>query len=245
MNLLSNLMPMPKELLVFLIVVAVVFTTTGCLNDNQRQKEDEPTGPIRAVARSDPDIVYIESGNTPSITFKGDWSNGTRLEYSWDFGDGSKGTGVETEHVYREVGRYLVTLQVTDKWGRTDSDMIYVSVGEKFHQENTLPLYQTERYTVPVELYAQRIKVDLTYPSGQFVANNPSNEIIMTVEDTGGTVHYDTKDDTPDTGQWQSREIVIPNQDIIAAQYADFIITLQYSHGAQPIPYTLDYTVSY
>lgn len=40
--------------------------------------------------------------------------DGTIVSYTWDFGDGTVGTGETVPHVYGEVGTYTVTLTVTD-----------------------------------------------------------------------------------------------------------------------------------
>ena len=109
----------------------------------------------------------------------------------------------------------------------------------------TLPLYQSTQFTVPVELYAQKIIATVTYESGQYVGGEPTNEIVMSMDDTGGQVHYDTRDDDADTGTSQDREIHISKQDIIGAQYADFILNLQYTKGVQPLKYMLEYRISY
>lgn len=46
---------------------------------------------------------------------------GTIVSYAWDFGDGGHGTGVTATHTYTEIGRYTVTLTVTDDAGASDS----------------------------------------------------------------------------------------------------------------------------
>jgi PKD repeat protein len=43
------------------------------------------------------------------------------LTYSWNFGDGSTGSGVTTSHRYTKAGQYTVTLSVDDGHGGTDS----------------------------------------------------------------------------------------------------------------------------
>ncbi len=43
--------------------------------------------------------------------------NGAITGYSWDFGDGSIGTGVSREHTYSERGTYTIRLTVTDETG--------------------------------------------------------------------------------------------------------------------------------
>ena len=43
----------------------------------------------------------------------------TIVSYSWDFGDGTGGSGVQTSHLYPNIGNFTVTLVVTDDVGRT------------------------------------------------------------------------------------------------------------------------------
>jgi len=47
--------------------------------------------------------------------------DGSIVNYSWDFGDGAKGTGVSIQHAYSQDGTYTVTLTVTDDDGATDT----------------------------------------------------------------------------------------------------------------------------
>ena len=46
--------------------------------------------------------------------------DGTIVSYSWNFGDGTKGSGVSVQHAYSQDGVYTVTLTVTDNNGATD-----------------------------------------------------------------------------------------------------------------------------
>ncbi len=43
------------------------------------------------------------------------------VSYTWDFGDGSSGTGVQASRRYPFLGSYTVTLVVTDDAGRTST----------------------------------------------------------------------------------------------------------------------------
>ena len=55
-----------------------------------------------------------------AVAFSGAGStdpNDDALSYSWDFGDGSTGTGVAPSHAYADNGTYDVTLTVTDAHG--------------------------------------------------------------------------------------------------------------------------------
>lgn len=50
------------------------------------------------------------------------------LTYAWDFGDNTTGTGVTTTHTYSTMGKYVVTLTVTNGYGLTDTyrDIIHI-----------------------------------------------------------------------------------------------------------------------
>jgi PKD repeat protein len=74
---------------------------------------------------------YQEITLTDTAQFDGSLSfdlDGTIMSYEWDFGDGTKGMGVITEHQYDEDGFYLVTLTVTDDDNATSSDIAHVLV---------------------------------------------------------------------------------------------------------------------
>jgi len=57
-------------------------------------------------------------------------SDQARLSYAWDFGDGSTGTGNRTSHKFLDNGVYNVVLNVSDRSGAHDIDMIHVAVGD-------------------------------------------------------------------------------------------------------------------
>lgn len=59
------------------------------------------------------------------VTFDGSGSydtDGYIVDYTWDFGDGTTGTGVNPTHIYTDSGTYTATLTVTDNDGLTDDD---------------------------------------------------------------------------------------------------------------------------
>jgi len=56
---------------------------------------------------------------------------GSIVDYSWDFGDDTTGTGANVTHTYAGAGNYKVTLNVTDSEGLTDSTTQIVTIQEK------------------------------------------------------------------------------------------------------------------
>lgn len=50
------------------------------------------------------------------------------VSYTWDFGDGTTGTGVQTRHRYNHVGSFVVTLTVTNDSGTIEKATGFVTV---------------------------------------------------------------------------------------------------------------------
>ena len=55
--------------------------------------------------------------------------DGSISSYQWDFGDGSRGTGVSTSHSYGSTGDYQATLVVTDNEGAKVPVQVMIRVG--------------------------------------------------------------------------------------------------------------------
>lgn len=90
--------------------------------------------PIQLTGNSAPQASFIanpKSGGAPLlVNFDATDSidpDGDPLTYSWKFGDGGVGSGVETSHTYTAIGLYTVELTVSDGVGiDTDTETIEV-----------------------------------------------------------------------------------------------------------------------
>jgi PKD repeat protein len=72
------------------------------------------------------------SGLAPlTVSFNGSSSSdadGTIASYSWNFGDGTNGSGVSTSHTYNAAGTYTAGLTVTDDDGAVSSATTTITV---------------------------------------------------------------------------------------------------------------------
>jgi len=50
------------------------------------------------------------------------------ISHEWDFGDGSKGTGLTTTHAYKEAGTYAISLTVKDAGGNKNTSSVSIIV---------------------------------------------------------------------------------------------------------------------
>jgi len=64
------------------------------------------------------------------VKFNAKNSDSDDVTYSWDFGDGSIGSGKTPSHTYSKADRYTVKLTVTDSDGLSSTDTTYVEVSE-------------------------------------------------------------------------------------------------------------------
>ncbi|MEA3361562.1 MAG: PKD domain-containing protein [Thermodesulfobacteriota bacterium] len=74
------------------------------------------------------------SGEAPlSVLFNGSGtdSDGSIVEYAWDFGDGATSSAQNPSHTYSSDGTYTTTLTVTDNDGATRNATVSISVSEK------------------------------------------------------------------------------------------------------------------
>ena len=79
------------------------------------------------IADAGPDQT-VKVGTTVNFDASNSTDNFVIASYEWDFGDGTTGTGMTTNHTYTEPGTYTVTLTVKDAAGNSATDTLIVTV---------------------------------------------------------------------------------------------------------------------
>ncbi|MFB7620269.1 S8 family serine peptidase [Kitasatospora sp. NPDC056181] len=84
-----------------------------------------------------PDATFVPDCDRASraCTFDASLTGGSGLSYSWDFGDGTTGTGVKPVHTYASYGTYTVKLTATDASGRTGRNQTTFRLLEPGHND--------------------------------------------------------------------------------------------------------------
>jgi parallel beta-helix repeat protein len=125
--------------------------------------------------------VSASSGETPfEVTFDASESisvNATITSYSWNFGDGTNGTGVTVKHTYLETGNFVVSLTVNDSAGqnKVSTKNIIVTAGEALYVDANFTGESTGSESSPFKMITAAMNVAT---SGQVihVMNGEYNE---------------------------------------------------------------------
>jgi PKD repeat protein len=117
------------------IVVDIIVTPQGTDFNNSRAR----TAAIRLYP---PGVIIPPDSLTPAFTFNppgpqenqtvlfdASASTGAIVDYQWSFGDGGRSSGRTTSHQYGTAGTYVVTLTISDGFGRTQSTSQSITVG--------------------------------------------------------------------------------------------------------------------
>lgn len=105
-----------------LLLIPLLFSLGGCWLFN--------VPPIAAFT------INAQAGQAPfAVNFSGTLSedeDGNIIQFEWDFGDGTSGSGENVTHTYTAAGTFTVVLRVTDDDGETatNSKTIYVTPAE-------------------------------------------------------------------------------------------------------------------
>ncbi|WP_299437840.1 cellulase family glycosylhydrolase [uncultured Aquimarina sp.] len=112
----------------------VLTVSDGALSDTETLTitvNDPDTNPTVITANISTDIT---SGVAPTIiNFDASGStvsDGSALVYSWDFGDGTSGSGITINHEYTNPGSYSAILTVSNTDGISDTDTTTITITE-------------------------------------------------------------------------------------------------------------------
>jgi PKD repeat protein len=118
-----------------------IFLVTLTVRDNSNLSGDTATDRVDVYVNAPPiaDAGEDQLVTSSEVNFDGTRSrdpDGEIADYSWEFGDGTSGTGPNASHVFKQPGVYDVQLTVTDNAGvrnSTATDHVQVTV-------NSLPI---------------------------------------------------------------------------------------------------------
>jgi len=100
-------------------------TATAAVTEVNDQPVADVNGPYMAVVNDA--ITFDGSDSYDFDNQDGTAANDQTLTYSWNFGDGTTGTGVNPTHTYSAAGSYTVVLVVND--GAVDSEPSITTAG--------------------------------------------------------------------------------------------------------------------
>lgn len=137
--------------------IAGTYTATVTVTDSQGASSSSTSQPIMVSQGSGggttPTATITASrtsGPAPvAVTFNGADSTpseltGTITQYSWDFGDGTNGSGEEVHHSFENPGQYEVQLTVEDssgKWAETTTTIDVYAPGSQNNVPTLIQVY--------------------------------------------------------------------------------------------------------
>lgn len=123
-------------------IIKLTVVTDSATDCNKTSRQKQITINESPIAKANSDGVLRRKmkdrlvGVDQVVTFNGALSrdpDGIISSYTWDFGDGETGTGVQVRHQYKKAGQYTVALKVvdnTDLSNNNDSDTLDITVNE-------------------------------------------------------------------------------------------------------------------
>ena len=132
--------------------VAGTYTATVTVTDSQGAGASATSQPIMVGAGTTGGAIPTAaitasrtSGKAPlPVTLNGSGSipseqTGSIIGFSWNFGDGSTGSGIETQHTFTDPGVYTVRLTITDSSGKQAVTTTTVAV-QGLDRQNITPI---------------------------------------------------------------------------------------------------------
>jgi hypothetical protein len=226
-------------LIVILSAISIVFFLDPFKTGDGDGNGKQPTPP-RAKIKVDKEDIF----ENETIEFDGEDSEGELEEYLWDFGDGDEGNGEVVTHTYREVGEFTVRLTVVDKRGDSHTDYNVVHVHYKETHAGSVSTTQTRSYVIPVEDMAENIRVKLTYPTGSVVVGQPSNDLDLDLYYPNGTLYASSDDQEPDEGNFQTEELWVPKQELMASFFGNWQVEVEGDTGLS-VNFDIEVIVNY
>ena len=145
-----------KLLIVSVIaIMALILAGMSLLIEDEVKKipKTPNTPPISVINVASNLVEEMES-----VNFNGSVStdlDGTIIEYTWDFDDRIKDSGMYSNHQYSNAGTYTVILTVVDNEGASDESTITITVLEgDGSDQNELPTAVIDVDTTTVEVWS-------------------------------------------------------------------------------------------
>ena len=157
------------------------------LSNQEELASTQPTDALSTIPQDTQSSRILDAGSEPVADAGGPYSAsagapvefdssksaaaGRIVNYIWDFGDGSYGKGMKTNHTYKSEGTYRATLSITDESGKASSDskIVHIYLPEINVEIEILPKDDDGIYG-PGESFT-RIEVTAVYPNGTPVEN--------------------------------------------------------------------------
>jgi PKD repeat protein len=150
---------------------AGTYTVTLTVTDKGSMKGTttrQITGGVQEVITNTPPIANFAadkySGTVPlTVAFDASSSydsDGTIASYSWDFGDGTTGSGVMSSHVYTSPNIYRVSMSVTDNKGASSSTWKSIDAKSGTSGENSQNILTKGKISISSQPSGAQVYVD-------------------------------------------------------------------------------------
>jgi chitodextrinase len=134
-----NASPIPAGQVAQIVTVAVTPTDSGDFRAEVARQVDLRLVPQGVILPNNPNLTASFTGPTTtqafttvtfdaSATTNGSTACNAQCSYTWNFGDGTSGSGMVTTHEFRTLGTFQVTLTVTDSRGSVATSVQSVTV---------------------------------------------------------------------------------------------------------------------